>query len=73
MDTPPVAPLSDAVAVSRQTDGTLLVLRAEETPITSVEEAVAVVGPERIVGMVYNAAEGLNKMYGKYSKYYGLK
>jgi capsular exopolysaccharide synthesis family protein len=73
IDTPPVAPLSDAVAVSRQTDGTLLVLRAGETPVTAVDEAVALLGPQRIVGMVFNAAEGLNKLYSKYTKYYQTK
>lgn len=72
-DTPPVVPLTDAVSVARHMDGTLLVVRAGHTPCTAVDEAVAVIGSKNIAGIVFNAAEGLNKLYNKYSSYYGKK
>jgi capsular exopolysaccharide synthesis family protein len=73
VDTPPVAPLTDALTISRVVDGTLLVVRAERTPKDVVEEAVEQIGTRHLIGIVLNAASGLNKVYSKYTKYYGRK
>jgi capsular exopolysaccharide synthesis family protein len=73
MDAPPVGPLTDAVSLSRLADATLLVVRAGWTPRDAVEEAMSLVGPERILGVVFNAAEGLNRIHSKYAYYYGKK
>lgn len=73
MDAPPVGPLTDAVVLSRQADATLLVVRAGWTPRNTVEEAMSLLGPERILGVVFNAAEGLNRIHSKYAYYYGKK
>jgi len=70
VDTPPVAPLSDGLILSRQLDGTLLVVRADRTPKEAIEEAVTKIGPERILGIVVNAAEELNSLCSKFSPYY---
>ena len=72
-DSPPVAPLTDALAVSRHTDATLLVARADQTPRESIEEAIMLLGPEHVLGIVLNAVSGLNKTYSKYYGYYGKK
>ncbi len=72
-DTPPVAPLSDAVSISRHVDASLLVVRAGYTPQDSVKEAIAALGQKHVLGVVFNAAEGLNQLYSEYYGYYGKK
>lgn len=73
VDSPPVAPLSDATILSRLLDATLLVVRADRTPRDAVEEAVNNLGTERIAGIVFNAAEELNSLYSKYAFYYSKR
>jgi capsular exopolysaccharide synthesis family protein len=71
VDTPPLAPLSDALVISRCVDASVLVVRADQTSRVAVDEAVAVLGRSRIAGVILNGARGLNRLYGKYKSYYG--
>lgn len=71
VDTPPVAPLTDALCISRLVDAALLVLRAGHTPQEMVHEALAMLGPGKVAGLIFNGAEELNRLYGKYAGYYG--
>jgi Mrp family chromosome partitioning ATPase len=73
IDTPPVAPLTDAVTLAQHVDGCLLVVRADYTPREAVEEAMKLLGPRRVLGMLFNGAEGLNQLYSQYYGYYGKK
>jgi capsular exopolysaccharide synthesis family protein len=73
VDTPPVAPLTDALSISRRVDGTLLVVRAGVTPRTAIDEAIELLGQQHLLGIVFNGAEGLDRRYKKYHKYYGRK
>lgn len=73
VDTPPVAPLTDALCVSRLVDAVLVVLRAGKTPQEAVHETLALLGPGKVAGLIFNGAEGLNKLYEKYAGYYGRK
>jgi receptor protein-tyrosine kinase len=73
IDTPPLAPLSDALLLSRQADATLLVVRADRTTRVEVAKAVELLGPGRVAGIVLNGAQELNRLYSKYSGYYGKK
>jgi capsular exopolysaccharide synthesis family protein len=73
IDTPPVIPLADAVALSRCADGSLLVVRADRTSSEAVEDAIALLGPNHVLGILLNGAEGLNRLYSKYYGYYGAK
>jgi capsular exopolysaccharide synthesis family protein len=73
IDTPPLAPLSDAVSLSRHADVSLLVVRADHTPLESVDEALALLRPGRVAGIVLNAAEDLNQLYSRYERYYGIE
>jgi Mrp family chromosome partitioning ATPase len=73
IDTPPLAPLSDALLLSRQADATLLVVRADRTTREEVAKAVELLGPGRVAGIVLNGAQELNRLYSKYSGYYGKK
>lgn len=70
-DAPPVAPLADAVLLSRSFDAALVVVRAGQTPQEAVEQTVDQIGSQRVAGIIFNAAEHLNKMYSKYGAYYG--
>ncbi len=70
IDSPPLAPLADAVALSRLADGTLLVVRAGRTPSQAVDAAVETLGANRVLGVVLNGVEGLERRYSKYGKYY---
>jgi protein-tyrosine kinase len=73
IDTPPVAPLTDALLISQHVDGCLLVVRADRTPREAVEEAIKLLGTKRVLGILFNGAEGLNRLYSKYYGYYGKK
>jgi capsular exopolysaccharide synthesis family protein len=73
IDSPPVAPLSDAVVLSRQADATLLVVRADHTPRDMVKTALALLGTKRPVAIILNGAKALNRLYAKYPQYYGRK
>ena len=72
-DSPPVVPLVDALALTRHTDASLLVVRAERTPGEAVQEALSLLGPKQALGLVLNGAEGLEKVYSKYYGYYRKK
>lgn len=73
IDSPPLAPLSDAVSLSRQVDASLLVVRADGTAREEIDGAVAIIGPARVAGIVFNGVRGLNRLYSKYGEYYGRK
>jgi len=73
VDSPPIVPLSDASLLLKHTDASLLVVRADSTPRESVEEALTLIGPKHALGIILNAAEGLNRVYSKYYGYYGKK
>ena len=70
IDSPPVTPLVDALALSRHSDASLLVVRADVTPAEAVEEALTLLGPKQALGIVLNGVEDLHKIYGKYYGYY---
>lgn len=73
IDTPPVAPLTDAILLSRLVDASLLVVRAGHTPEKAVEEAVNLLGQSHVLGIIFNCAEGLDRLYSAYYGYYGKK
>jgi capsular exopolysaccharide synthesis family protein len=73
IDAPPAVPLADALSLSRHADASLLVVRASHTPQEALEEALTVLGPQNVLGVVLNGAEGLNRLYSTYYRYYGDK
>ncbi len=70
VDTPPVLPLSDATSLTRYADATLLVVRADKTVDEAIEETIAIIGRQRIVGMVLNGVNSFDRSYSKYYKSY---
>lgn len=58
VDTPPIAILPDANLLSAMIDTALLVVSSESTPYPMVQRAAGKIGPDRILGVVLNRAEG---------------
>ena len=68
IDSPPVGVVTDAQKISASVDGTLVVIRAEETKAKRVTEAVNLLKKvdANIIGMVLNEAQTINKSYSDY-------
>lgn len=66
IDSPPIISLADMNIISKVVDGTLLVVRAGETPRDIVLKAVESLTGCNIVGLILNGAEAVTKKY----KYY---
>ncbi len=72
IDSPPVSPIADTLALKPRADASLLVVRSGKTPREAVEEAIQQLGPGFVMGIVLNGAKSLNRKYAEYySKYYG--
>jgi len=54
VDTPPVVPVADLLALSDWVDGIFLVVSAHQTPRGLLDEALSSMDPEKVVGIVYN-------------------
>jgi tyrosine-protein kinase Etk/Wzc len=70
VDSPPVLPLSDATSLTRYADATLLVARADQTLREDIDETIAIIGRQRIVGIVLNGVNSFDRSYSKYYKSY---
>jgi capsular exopolysaccharide synthesis family protein len=67
IDLPPTLGMPDAKTVCGLCDGTLFVVRADVTQEGEIENALDVLGRERVVGVVMNGAEdSAAKYYGSY-------
>ena len=72
IDTPPAVAVSDALMLSVQCDGVLLVLRAQKTPVAAVQrvvERLEEVGA-RLLGTVLVGADMRHPDYAEYRHYY---
>jgi len=54
VDTPPALPFPDVGILRDLVDGFLLVVRAQRTPREQVRECLNAIGPQRVLGMVFN-------------------
>jgi capsular exopolysaccharide synthesis family protein len=54
VDTPPTLPFPDVGILRDLVDGFLVVVRAKRTPREQVRECLAAIGPQRVLGMVFN-------------------
>ena len=69
VDTPPVAPLADCRLLARWVDGFIVVVAANKTPRKLLGEALNLLAPARIFGVVFNGDEQpLSPYYGYYAK-----
>jgi len=68
VDTPPLVPLSDCQILQRWIDGFLLVVTAHKTPRNLVEEAIHIVEPTKLLGLIFNNdTHPVRKYYSYYS------
>ncbi len=71
LDTSPVNPVTDAVLLSEQVDGIVLVVRCNQTekePLNDAVNSLKMVNA-KILGFILNDSEPQGKSYGKYSRY----
>ncbi len=72
VDTPPVSLLPDAHLLGPIVDIAILVVASDRTSYDLVQDAAAVIGQDRLVGIVLNRAEERNIEAGdEYYSYYG--
>jgi capsular exopolysaccharide synthesis family protein len=68
IDTPPVVPLADCRLLGRWVDGFIVVVAAHKTPRKLVAEALNLLEPAKVLGMVFNGDDQpLAPYYGYYS------
>ncbi|MCI0418811.1 MAG: CpsD/CapB family tyrosine-protein kinase [Acidobacteria bacterium] len=69
IDSPPIVPLADAELLSSLVDGTLLVVRASQTPAESVTKAVQTLKNGKVLGVVFNGTKVSKKSNYYYYSY----
>ena len=68
IDTPPLLPVFDSALLSRLVDGLLVVVAANQTPRKLLGEALNLVDPAKVMGIVFNRDD--RPMFGYYDEYY---
>jgi protein-tyrosine kinase len=66
VDTPPTSPLADFELINAACDGVVLVVRAHSVRRDLLQKTVSALDPEKVVGIVYNAADTGAKNYHEY-------
>jgi capsular exopolysaccharide synthesis family protein len=69
-DTPPAYVFADAAPLVSMADGVLLVVRHGKTSRHTVQDVIASVGAEKILGVVLNASDQVEREYKHYYHYY---
>jgi len=69
IDTPPVLPVPDCRVIAGWADRLLVVVAAHRTPRRYLEEALNALGPDKIVGLVFNSVDPPSP--GPYAYYRG--
>ena len=67
IDTPPLLPVFDSALLAKLVDGVLLVVSANQTPRKLLGEALNLLDPERVLGIVFNRDE--RPLFGYYNSY----
>ncbi|HEY3044222.1 MAG TPA: CpsD/CapB family tyrosine-protein kinase [Vicinamibacterales bacterium] len=71
VDTPPIVAVPDGRLIGRWVDGFLIIIGAHRTPRKLVAEALDLVDPGKVIGIVFNGDDRpLSGRYGYYSHYY---
>jgi capsular exopolysaccharide synthesis family protein len=68
IDTPPLLPVFDSTLLSRIVDGMLVVVAANQTPRKLLGEALNLVDPAKVMGIVFNRDD--RPLFGYYDEYY---
>lgn len=68
LDTPPVLPVFDSAQLANTVDGVLMVVAANQTPRKLLGEALNLLDPAKVLGIVFN--RDARPMFGYYDAYY---
>lgn len=68
LDTPPVVPVPDCRLIAKRIDGFLVVVAAHMTPRKLLEEALNILEPSKIIGLIFNSDD--RPLSGYYGYYY---
>ena len=71
-DCPPLLPFSEGRVLASVADTVMLIARAERTPRSALIEAVSLIEPERLFGVILNAVPSMRWRkygYGYYSRH----
>ena len=66
IDTPPVLPTPDSRLIAEFIDGYIVVVAADKTPRRLLEESLALLGPSKMLGLVFNSESYKHSRYGRY-------
>ena len=66
LDTPPVLPAPDSRLLAEWIDGYVIVVAADKTPRRLLEETLALLGPAKVLGLVFNRESYKHSRYGRY-------
>jgi protein-tyrosine kinase len=66
VDAPPMALLASARWLAGRSDGVVLVVRAEQSKSKAIEKVFAALGPDRLIGLVFNGAKLPRRGYRDY-------
>lgn len=69
VDTPPVVPVPDCQVMARKIDCFLMVVAAHRTPRPMLEEALNVMEPDKLLGLVFNNSDLMPARYYGYYRY----
>jgi capsular exopolysaccharide synthesis family protein len=65
IDSPPIVPVPDCRLIARWVDSFIMVVAAHRTPRDAVDEAISLINPERIMGLVFNGYDrAASRSYG---------
>jgi capsular exopolysaccharide synthesis family protein len=74
LDTAPIVPFPDCRLLERIVDGFLLVVAAHKTPRKLVEEAINILDPDKVAGLIFNKDDSRSVLgYSDYDSYYQYK
>jgi capsular exopolysaccharide synthesis family protein len=68
LDTPPLLPVFDSALLANSVDGVLMVVAANRTPRKLLGEALNLLDPAKVLGIVFN--RDARPMFGYYNAYY---
>lgn len=66
VDTPPVLPTPDSRLIAEWVDGYVIVVTADKTPRRLLEETLHLLGPSKVLGLVFNRESYKHSRYGRY-------
>ena len=64
LDTPPLVLAPDCLMMGRSVDGFLMIVRAHKTSRKEIGEALNILGPSKLLGLVFNNDDSLLESYG---------